>query len=106
MLDKYITGNVEYILEKNLTVNIAEFSCTIKLDAESVAELIDNINKTMTGEIIEDKRLVFDDVIVEIVPDVYPDRSTWQFINKDNPSVRGVIFAENIVQLKKELSKY
>ena len=106
MLDKYITGNVEYILEKNLTVNIAEFSCTIKLDAESVAELIDNINKTMTGEIIEDKRLVFDDVIVEIVPDVYPDRSTWQFINKDKPSVRGVIFAENIVQLKKELSKY
>ena len=106
MLDKYITGNVEYILEKNLTVNIAEFSCTIKLDTVRVTELIDNINKTMTGEIIEDKRLGFDDVIVEIVPDVYPDRSTWQFINKENPSVRGVFFAENIVQLKKELAKY
>lgn len=103
---KYITGDVSYIAAEKLTVKVESFTCSIVINKETAAELIDNINKTMTGEIIEDKALYFNEVSIFIVPDVYPDRSTWQFVNEDEPGVRGVIFAEDIVRLKKELLKY
>lgn len=103
---KYITGDVSFKVHEKLTVKVDSFTCDITLGKETAAELIDNIDKTMTGEIIEDRTLNFNEVSIFIVPDVYPDRSTWQFVKEDEPGVRGVIFAEDIVRLKKELLKY